>query len=381
MASTLPITDVSQGSVADSPWCFCTQPAQHQVGAEIPRRAGKPHRRRKTLSIVKQPWDPPQNLWPLGAHERFMRPEGFWGTLLCGILQVAPWDHTSPLTVISGAGAKKEQELRPSHQAVCAPPQLCFDFLNCWPHLLGKRAGFCTAVLMFASPREMAGCISSLPGITETITGQVQHLNALSRSSTTKSSFAHPIWHSAWDGFSPQKMTRGVYVPTSQPAPHHRTSASHPRAPLRAWGPFPTALARKGKWWRGRNSKFPIEDLSREWRWCLTKAFIYTNGASIMGRLLRRGGWGSYKADFRKNTTTDNSVLWAAKLSNWYSKSCAVIASITCSPDKCVILSLRACSGCILRDIPECSYSSWVFLSSRAGSWRARFLIIFCPYF
>lgn len=170
-----------------------------------------------------------------------------------------------------------------------------------------------------------------------------------------------------------------THLPTSTAS--QDMSASHPRAPLRAWGPFPTALARKGKWWRGRNSKFPIEDLSREWRWCLTKAFIYTNGASIMGRLLRRGGWGSYKADFRKNTTTDNSVLWAAKLSNWNSKSCAVIASITCSPDKCVILSLRACSGCILRDIPECSYSSWVFLSSRAGSWRARFLIIFCPYF
>lgn len=378
----LPVTDVSQGSVADSPWCFCTQPAQHQVGAEIPRRAGKPHRRRKTLSIVKQPWDPPQNLWPLGAHERFMRPEGFGGTLLCGILQVAPWDHTSPLTVISGAGAKKEQELRPSHQAVCAPPQLCFDFLNCWPHLLGKRAGFCTAVLMFASPRGMAGCISSLPGITETITGQVQHLNAFSCSSTTKSSFAHPIWHSAWDEFSPQKMTRGVYVPTSQPAPPHRTclpptnvhhsgrgalflqlwpergndgEAETPNSPLRTWVVSDDGVSPKPLF---------IQMVQASWE-------DYCEG----------GVWGSYKADFRKNTTTDNSVLWAAKLSNWNSKSCAVIASITCSPDKCVILSLRACSGCILRDIPECSYSSWVFLSSRAGSWRARFLIIFCPYF
>lgn len=37
-----------------------------------------------------------QNLWPSGACEWFTRPEAFWGAFLCGLLQVAPRDHTSP---------------------------------------------------------------------------------------------------------------------------------------------------------------------------------------------------------------------------------------------------------------------------------------------
>lgn len=60
-----------------------------------PPWAGKPQSRRKTLSVLKQLWEALQNLWPLGARERFMRPEGFWGALLCGLLQVAPRDHMS----------------------------------------------------------------------------------------------------------------------------------------------------------------------------------------------------------------------------------------------------------------------------------------------
>lgn len=188
--------------------------------------------------------EPPQNLWPLGARERFMRPEGFWGTVLCGILQVAPWDHTSPLTVIAGASAKRDQELQPSHWAVCAPPWLCFDFLNCWPHLLGKHAEFCTAMLMFASPRRMAGCISSLPGIRNS-----------NQSGSTCSVML--IDHKVFICTSNLTLLLGWVFPsendTGCPCAHFLSSAvsqdtpaSCPRAPLQAWGPF-LALAREGK--------------------------------------------------------------------------------------------------------------------------------------
>lgn len=75
--------------------------AHYQVGAEIPLWAVKPQSRRKTLNVLKQLWETLQNLWPLGACERFMRLEGFWGAFLCGLLQVAPWDHSALLAGIN----------------------------------------------------------------------------------------------------------------------------------------------------------------------------------------------------------------------------------------------------------------------------------------
>jgi len=44
-----------------------------------------------------------------------MRPEGFWGALLCGLLQVAPQDHTSPVRwnrLVAGTGAALRDEAR-----------------------------------------------------------------------------------------------------------------------------------------------------------------------------------------------------------------------------------------------------------------------------
>lgn len=66
-----------------------------------PLRAVKPQSRRKTLNVLKQSWETLQNLWPSGACERFMRLEGFWGALLCGLLQVAPQDPTALLAGIN----------------------------------------------------------------------------------------------------------------------------------------------------------------------------------------------------------------------------------------------------------------------------------------
>lgn len=55
--------------------------------------------------------------------------------------------------------------------------------------------------------------------------------------------------------------------------------------------------------------KIPAGPESHEHPQYFPGAFIYTTGASIMERLLQRGGCGLFKVDFRKSTGIDNSLL------------------------------------------------------------------------
>lgn len=72
--------------------------------------------------------------------------------------------------------------------------------------------------------------------------------------------------------------------------------------------------------------------------------------------------------------------MWNRAAETW-TRSCLVTCSITCPPYKDILHPWKGYSNCVLRNIPECSYFSWVLFSYRASSWRACILIVFCSYF
>lgn len=106
------------------------------------------------------------------------------------------------------------------------------------------------------------------------------------------------------------------------------------------------------------------------------------NWCEYHGKIMQRCGWGLFKVDFWKNTGIHNAVLWIAKpAAETWTRGYLVTCHITCPPYKGITHPWRGCSTCVLSDIPECSYFSWVLLSYRGSSWRACFLIVFWSYF
>ena len=71
---------------------------QYQVGAEIPTVGRETVEQKENIKCFETVV---RGSAEFMAREKFMRLEGFWGALLCGLLQVAPRDHTSPFAGIA----------------------------------------------------------------------------------------------------------------------------------------------------------------------------------------------------------------------------------------------------------------------------------------